>query len=439
MTVRSLIAFLVLVAATSAMAQSGLNKKQFDKYWTVESESKDYRVTFRGDTCELLSPKGLTLWRKQVMTSDMVVEYDAQVVDEGRDGDRVSDLNCFWLASDPQCRDIWSRQQWRSGIFLRCYTLQMYYLGYGGNHNSTTRFRRYQGDERGVDSMAYRPAILKEYTDANHLLRANHWYHIKIESTGGRTRFYIDGELLVDYLDPTPLQRGWFGFRTTLSRTRITNFQARAIDNSLRAMGIPLHWLQEPQGEQPVTFGIPFRQGELKDAGLLALDNGAPAAAWPTAWWPDGSVKWAALSAVADSNTLRVVKKDKKAKATTALSVSDNGSQYVINTGRLSAWLPKTGNTLIDSMSINGKAIATNTHLTATTTKGSYSSYINKVAIERQSAIDAVVRIDGSHSDGQRRWLPFTIRLHFWQGSQQVKMIHTFTYDGEQTTDFITS
>ena len=439
MTVRSLIAFLVLVAATSAMAQSGLNKKQFDKYWTVESESKDYRVTFRGDTCELLSPKGLTLWRKQVMTSDMVVEYDAQVVDEGRDGDRVSDLNCFWLASDPQCRDIWSRQQWRSGIFLRCYTLQMYYLGYGGNHNSTTRFRRYQGDERGVDSMAYRPAILKEYTDANHLLRANHWYHVKIESTGGRTRFYIDGELLVDYLDPTPLQRGWFGFRTTLSRTRITNFQTRAIDNSLKATGIPLHWLQEPQGEQPVTFGIPFRQGELKDAGLLALDNGAPAAAWPTAWWPDGSVKWAALSAVADSNTLRVVKKDKKAKATTALSVSDNGSQYIINTGRLSAWLPKAGNTLIDSMSINGKAVATNTHLTATTTKGSYSSYINKVAIERQSAIDAVVRIDGCHSDGQRRWLPFTIRLHFWQGSQQVKMIHTFTYDGEQTTDFITS
>lgn len=430
---------LLLMGTTTLAAQSGLNKQQFNKYWTVESESKDYRVTFRGDTCELLAPKGLTLWRKQAMTTDMVVEYDAQVVDEGQQGDRVSDLNIFWMASDPQHKDIWSRQQWRQGIFVRCYTLQMYYLGYGGNYNSTTRFRRYDGDERGVDSVAYRPAILKEYTDGDHLLKANHWYHVKIESTGGRTRFYMDGQLLVDYLDPTPLRRGWFGFRTTLSRTRITNFQARTVDNSLQATGIPLHWLREPQDEQPVTFGIPFRQGELNDARLLALEGETPSSAWATAWWPDGSVKWAALSAVANKNTLRVVKHEKKAKVATPLTIKDNGKQYVVNTGRLQTWLSKTGNTLIDSMVVNGKAVATNGMLTATTAQGAYCSKINKVALERRSDVDAIIRIDGTHSDGQRDWLPFTLRLHFWQGSEQVKMIHTFTYDGEQTEDLITS
>ena len=430
---------LLLMGVTTLTAQSGLNKQQFNKYWTVESESKDYRVTFRGDTCELLAPKGLTLWRKQAMTTDMVVEYDAQVVDEGQPGDRVSDLNIFWMASDPRHKDIWSRQQWRQGIFVRCYTLQMYYLGYGGNYNSTTRFRRYDGDERGVDSVAYRPAILKEYTDGDHLLKANHWYHVKIESTGGRTRFYMDGQLLVDYLDPTPLRRGWFGFRTTLSRTRITNFQIKAVDNSLRATGIPLHWLQEPQDEQPVTFGIPFRQGELNDARLLALEGDTPSSAWTTAWWPDGSVKWAALSAVANSKTLRVVKHNKKAKVATPLTIIDNGKQYVVNTGRLQTWLSKTGNTLVDSMVVNGKAVATNGMLTATTAQGAYCSKINKVALERRSDVDAIIRIDGTHSDGQRDWLPFTLRLHFWQGSEQVKMIHTFTYDGEQTEDLITS
>lgn len=427
------------MGTTTLTAQSGLNKQQFNKYWTVESESKDYRVTFRGDTCELLAPKGLTLWRKQAMTTDMVVEYDAQVVDEGQPGDRVSDLNAFWLASDPQRKDIWSRQQWRQGIFVRCYTLQMYYLGYGGNYNSTTRFRRYDGDERGVNSVTYRPAILKEYTDGDHLLKANHWYHVKIESTGGRTRFYMDGQLLVDYLDPTPLRRGWFGFRTTLSRTRITNFQIKAVDNSLRATGIPLHWLQEPQHEQPVTFGIPFRQGELNDARLLALEGETPSSAWPTAWWPDGSVKWAALSAVANSKTLRVVKHEKKAKVTDPLTIKDNGKQYEVNTGKLQTWLSKTGNTLIDSMVVNGKTVATNGMLTATTAQGAYCSKINKVALERRSDVDAIIRIDGTHSDGQRDWLPFTLRLHFWQGSEQVKMIHTFTYDGEQTEDLITS
>jgi hypothetical protein len=150
-------------------------------------------------------------------------------------------------------------------------------------------------------------------------------------------------------------------------------------------------------------------------------------------------VKWAALSAVADSKSLRVIKKNKKTKSAPSIIVSDNGSHYTVSTGRLCAWLPKTGKTLIDSMTIDGKTVATNTILTATTTIGSYTSYINKVNLERQSAVDAVVRIDGCHSDGLRHWLPFTIRLHFWQGSQQVKMIHTFTYDGEQTTDFITS
>ena len=439
MTTRLLLHLFLFVATIPVMAQSGLNKKLFSKYWAVESESSNYRITFHGDTCELLAPKGLTLWRKQVMTNNMVIEYDAQVVNEGNDGDRVSDLNCFWLASDPRHRDIWKRQQWRQGIFLRCYTLQMYYLGYGGNHNSTTRFRRYNGDERGVDSVAYRPAILKEYTDANHLLRANHWYHVKIESTSGRTRFYIDGELLVDYLDPTPLKSGWFGFRTTLSHTRITNFQTKVIDNSIQTTGIPLHWLSEPQNEQPVTFGIPFRQGELKDASLLTLDGDRPSAAWATAWWPDGSVKWAALSAVADSKTQHVVLKNKKSQTAETLSVKDSDSLLFINTGRLSTWVSKSGKTLIDSMNIDGKAVVTHAMLTATTTTGQYCSYINKVSIERESAVDAIVRIDGTHSDGQRHWLPFTIRLHFWQGSQQVKMIHTFTYDGEQTKDFITS
>ena len=224
---KQLTILLLLIIGLNAQAESGLDKRQFAKYWQVESESPDYKVTFSGDTCEILSPKGLTLWRKEKMQQGMTVEYDACVVDEGKPGDRLSDMNCFWLASDSHAMGLFSRAQWRSGIFTRCYTLQMYYLGYGGNHNTTTRFRRYDGNEAGVEDASKRPAILKEYTDAAHLLKANHWYHIKIESTlTGRTRFYIDGECIVDYLDPQPLKEGWFGFRTTLSRTRMTNFKA---------------------------------------------------------------------------------------------------------------------------------------------------------------------------------------------------------------------
>ena len=279
--------------AVSVWAQnsSGLNKKDFAKHWRVESESKDYRVSFRGDTCEILSPKGLTLWRKEQMKSGMTVEYDACVVDEGCDGDRLSDMNCFWLASDPNAKDLWARVAWRSGIFARCYTLQMYYLGYGGNHNTTTRFRRYDGDEAGVEDATKRPAILKEYTDEAHLLKANHWYHVKIESKMGHTRYFIDGECIVDYFDPKPLERGRFGFRTTLSRTRITNFQAYEPPMlSYQTTGVPLHWVGNPADMTPVSFGVPFAQGELKDVSQLTLSDGIPTDAWVNATWPDGSV-----------------------------------------------------------------------------------------------------------------------------------------------------
>ena len=105
--------FFVLCSAVASFGQSGLNSREFKKYWQVESESPGYRVTFSGDTCELLSPKGLTLWRKEKMRQGMTVEYDACVVDEGKPGDRLSDLNCFWLASDPHAKNLWTRAGWR--------------------------------------------------------------------------------------------------------------------------------------------------------------------------------------------------------------------------------------------------------------------------------------------------------------------------------------
>ena len=187
---KNLFLFLFLLVVFTSKAQdnrvSGLNSRQFTKYWKVESESPDYKVTFQGDTAEIVSPKGLTLWRKEKMSGKVTIEYDACVVVES-DGDRLSDLNCFWMASDPQYPDnLWKREKWRSGIFLNCYSLQLYYLGYGGNHNSTTRFRRYDGDESGITNPKARPAILKEYTDAGHLLKPNHWYHIKITNENNR-------------------------------------------------------------------------------------------------------------------------------------------------------------------------------------------------------------------------------------------------------------
>lgn len=217
---------------------SALNMTLFNDYWKMEAESPatlafSVKNTATGslegtptaaDTIDIYAPKGFTLWRKEKMKGNVTIEYDACVVEE-TSSDRLSDLNCFWMASDPQHPDdLWKCSEWRHGIFKRYYSLEMYYVGYGGNHNSTTRFRRYTGDERAITDNSYRPAIIKEYKDTDHLLKPNRWYHIRLTSNKGVVRYYVDGECLVEYTDPNPLTEGWFGFRTTQSHTRFANF-----------------------------------------------------------------------------------------------------------------------------------------------------------------------------------------------------------------------
>ena len=73
---KNLFLFLFLLVVFTSKAQdnrvSGLNSRQFTKYWKVESESPDYKVTFQGDTAEIVSPKGclythLTLPTKRIV------------------------------------------------------------------------------------------------------------------------------------------------------------------------------------------------------------------------------------------------------------------------------------------------------------------------------------------------------------------------------------
>jgi hypothetical protein len=458
-----------LLLALSVNAQSGdvsgLNKKEFDKYWRMESEAANYNVSFRGDTAEIVAPKGLTLWRKEKMKGRVTVEYDACVVVEN-EGDRLSDLNCFWMASDPQKEDIWQRAAWRQGVFLNCYSLQLYYLGYGGNGNSTTRFRRYDGNEEGVSNAAKRPAILKEYTDAAHLLKANHWYHVKITNEGNRVCYYIDGERLVDFRDAEPLTEGWFGFRTTLSRTRITNFKYTM--NSQTAVAAPLHWIgNAPAIDKAVSFGVPFRQGEVMPDERLQLTTAdgkvLTADTWAMAYWPDGSVKWSGVATVVPASTEGVTltkaakaksssKSSKQKAAAKGLTVNETADVVKISTGVMTASISRHGDALIDSLVYGGVKVAEHGRLVCSTqssplaestgqiTYKNYTSSVKSVSVERAGDVRALVKIEGTHcsADG-REWLPFIVRLYFYAGSNQIKMVHSFVFDGDQNADFIHS
>lgn len=457
---------------------SGLNARQFHKYWKVESESPDYKVTFIGDTAEIVSPKGLTLWRKEKMNGRVTIEYDACIVVE-KEGDRLSDLNCFWMASDPTYPDnIWKREKWRNGIFLNCYSLQLYYMGYGGNYNSTTRFRRYDGNEAGITDPKARPAIWKEYTDADHLLKANHWYHIKITNEDNRISYYIDGKQLVDFRDAEPLTEGWFGFRTTLSRTRITNFRYECSPQQTSA--VPLHWIGDiPEQDKAVSFGVPFDEGDVFPATPLQLKvneyQDIPVDTWPLAYWPDGSVKWSGVAGVIPAGTERLTleKASKKVKTTNkqpkaSISITETPENIQVETGVLSVYIPRHGEFLIDSLLYKGTKVGEKARLVCSTQSGPvlentsrvsffhYAGEIKSVSIERAGSVRTLVKLEGVHRNrnkgistdnsnseddslNNREWLPFVVRLYFYAGSEQIKMVHSFVYDGDQKMDFIRS
>lgn len=159
---------------------------------------------------------GVTVWLNKKLSGNIRIEYTRRVlIDTGRN-DRLSDFNTFWMAADPRNSNLFTR----NGVLKSYDSLQLYYVGMGGNTNKTTRFRKYQGNGERT--------LLKEYTDSAHLLQANRTYTISIEVKGNTVSYAVDGEKWFEYNDPAVLKEGYFGFRSTKSRQAIDNIKIYA-------------------------------------------------------------------------------------------------------------------------------------------------------------------------------------------------------------------
>lgn len=165
--------------------------------------------------------EGCTVWLRRKLKAPLTIRYKAKLVSQGGTYDRVSDLNCFWMATDPKCPDdIFASKPARDGKFASYDGLRTYYVGCGGNTNTSTRFRRYSGTGE-------RPLLPEHDLSApKYLLEANREYQIEIRSDGEWIEYRRDGEVFFRWRDPQPLKEGWFGFRTVWSHTEIRDFSA---------------------------------------------------------------------------------------------------------------------------------------------------------------------------------------------------------------------
>lgn len=240
---------------------------------------------------------------------------------------------------------------------------------------------------------------------------------------------------------------------------------AAAIAPQMPAAGVAprsvlLSWLREkpPAAATGISWGVPWAQGAVPRGSHFTIrtqETELPLQSWPLAYWPDGSTKWSGFATVAPaglSGPLTLSAETASATAPTGtLSVTQDGSQLVVDTGVLKCTIPKSGTNFIESMSLGGKQVANASQLVCILQSGPqtyaedapsrerYLSEIKGVAVEQRGPVRAVVKIDGMHRGtvSKREWLPFIVRLYFYSGQADVRLVHTIVFDGDKEKDFV--
>ena len=253
---------------------------------------------------------------------------------------------------------------------------------------------------------------------------------------------------------------------------------------------IPLRWLHKPTVTTGVTWGVPWRKGELSREELPHLvvsrqqhEAGLPLQSRPAAYWPDGSVKWSFPTAICEDSqvgdgewilTEGTEPKDVDVTEMQAppprVTVRETQETFIIDTGVMTCIVNKQGRGLLRSIHRKSDAAASastdsaqdaagmvqlcdggelicirevrdRVSGTVTIREESFAGHTRRVLLEQDGPLQAVLKLEGRHrsvsSSGTREWLPYTLRLYFHAGLDSIRLVHTFHYDGNPHQDYI--
>jgi len=255
--------------------------------------------------------------------------------------------------------------------------------------------------------------------------------------------------------------------RPDLVAARRTNSQVDAHKLNTKNPDAPspveLNWLDRsgPGVSSGVSFGVPWPRGSVTKEQTFALTstNGQtlPLQTWPLAYWPDGSIKWSGFATVASPQStngtggFKLSAGPVSAPAGPAVQVKQSDTGYEIDTVRLKVRIMKFGAAVIESMMVDGREVARDGKLVCILQEGpdgdplnsppreEFISAVHKITVEQSGPVRAVVKFEGVHKGLQRgrEWLPFVVRLYFYAGEENVRMVHSIVYDGDESKDFI--
>jgi len=220
----SALALLILAGCASRPSGGLLYKDDFRSLenWHIEAE-KPGQIRAANGVLDIDVPAGVTLWFKPHLEGPLSIEFEATAVAEGGPNDQVSDLNVFWMANNVDGQQpVFAHV--RSGKFEDYNALLTYYVGLGGNRNTTTRMRRYVGDPvlrplRPGDDLAGDP----------YMLVPNRRQTIRLVANGKLIEYWRDGTRIFSMEDAASYESGWFALRTTYSHLRVSNLRIRRL------------------------------------------------------------------------------------------------------------------------------------------------------------------------------------------------------------------
>ncbi len=225
------------------------------------------------------------------------------------------------------------------------------------------------------------------------------------------------------------------------------------------AQGNWVRWIDDhaPGVAQGASWGTPWPRGRQRAVREFALRDAAnkllPLQSWPLAFWPDGSLKWSAHALApglaAGDGPFEVVAQRSRGKHSTSIRITESDAGIDIDTGAFVCRVPRSGASVIASIMRGGRTALRDGRLVllrqdraassdnAQVSQEVFESAIENVTVEQRGPVRAVVKVAGKHANAARRWLPFTLRLYFYAGSDALRVLHTIVYDGDESRDFI--
>ncbi len=239
---------------------------------------------------------------------------------------------------------------------------------------------------------------------------------------------------------------------------------AQPAPSSSNASPVSLRWLENrPPAHTPGSaWGVPWPQGAVPRTTAFALRTAAgapvPVQSWPLAYWPDGSLKWTGHAASPQTSPAAeyiLAPGGSPTSPERPVTVTEDSSGVTVESGVATFRISKRGQHLVETITRDGREIARGGRLVCLTQdhpemtgaealrQRVFNSNIESVTVEQRGPVRAVVKVEGRFAEDAPasgtpvQWLPFAVRLYFHGGSEAMRVVHSFIFDGEQETDFI--